>query len=53
MKKYYAQARHKEEAKIWPEDMTVLQKVNALAGDIRTTTHYPGNDGESGSAVFV
>lgn len=40
---YYAQARHKVEAKIWTEDMTVLQKLNALAGYIRTTTHYPGS----------
>ena len=40
---YYAQARHKVEAKIWTEDMTVLQKLNALAEYIRTTTHYPGS----------
>lgn len=40
---YYAHARHKVEAKIWTDDMTNLQKLNALASYISTTTHYPGS----------
>ena len=38
----YKQVRQRVEAKIWTNDMSNLDKIEAMAGYINRTTHYPG-----------
>lgn len=38
----YKQVRQRVEAKIWTAGMTNLDKIEAMAGYINRTTHYPG-----------